>query len=411
MKANLLFIVLVFCGFMLFSQENFGVTSSIHPVSKTGYYKLLLSPEFRAYSQVNFRDVRLFNKQGIAQAYVLKKQEWSAKSSKFTAYQILQKNNVKNKYTELILLNDSPKAVSNISLQIANADVNKTYAISGSNDRSQWFAISDKTVASSLYDNEQTSVYKTFNFPPVQYRYFKIILNDSLSLPINILKAGYFQELPPQLSTQALPCKQEIIQNKQSTLIKVDFERSNEINQIKFDFENQGYFYRAVTIYSQNKVKRKKRTVMEKQELASFYIGSELNNSFSLSGIHQNEIYIEISNGDNPPLSIKKIHLEQFPVYLLAYLDSSEQYTLKTQSPSATKPQYDLNNWNPENWIQLPDAQYSELVVKNKKESSPKNGILQSKWIIWLSVGIGALVLFYVTYSLLKDIQKNASKP
>src|SRR4029078_11611021 len=83
--------------------------------------------------------------------------------------------------------------INNISLQIGNAEVQKTMSLSGSNDREQWFVVKESALLSSINNTNDVSEIRLINFPMSKYAYYKIEISDKHSPPLNILNAGTYR--------------------------------------------------------------------------------------------------------------------------------------------------------------------------------------------------------------------------
>ena len=153
MKPNLMkpmklnnFLILLFLTNLSFGQ--FQTTGKIKEVKGNGFHEIVLSPEIRSYSKQDLSDIRIFNAKGNEIPYFIKSNS-EALLNTFEEYSIVSKTVFPKKSTSIVVAVPSIKNNNQLSLFIANADVEKNYSISGSNDQKEWFGISNSQV---LYD-------------------------------------------------------------------------------------------------------------------------------------------------------------------------------------------------------------------------------------------------------------------
>ena len=235
------FIQLAFLIFpsILFSQE-FSLEGKISGVQKNGLHSVLLTPEIRSISKEDLSDIRFFDSKNKETPYFLTN-DFKTTSTAFEEFKIISKNNVPNKISSVIFENNSNKNITEITLAIANSDVEKSYNISGSNDLSEWFGLVNNRLLYDLTDSDNTFIYKNISVPNNKYRYLKVDFNDKKTLPIAVLKVGKFSS---QISPSAL---QEITKEdfkiqefpkEKKTRITFKFENAPIIDQISFTIKN-----------------------------------------------------------------------------------------------------------------------------------------------------------------------------
>ena len=104
-------------------------------------------------------------------------------------FEIISKNAIGNKLTDVVILNKDAEKLNQIWLKIANTEVAKRFNISGSNDGNEWFGLVDNQFVDELSDPKSTFVVREFTFPFNQYKYLKFTFLDKNSLPVNVMEA------------------------------------------------------------------------------------------------------------------------------------------------------------------------------------------------------------------------------
>jgi len=406
MKLNSFFI-LFFLTNLSFAQ--FQTTGKIKEVSKNGFHEIVLSPEIRSYSKQDLSDIRIFNAKGNEVPYFIQRNSEALLSS-FEAYTIVSKTVLPKKSTSIVIEIPSIKNNNNISLLIANADVEKNYSISGSNNLEEWFGISNSQTLYDLNSITESSVVKTISYPLSTYKYLRIDFDDKKTLPINILKAGNFNtQLQKNILQDVIPVKSETreLTSQKETQIHVVFDVPQIINQISFEISRPTYYKRQAIIYKKISSKTKRKTQIIDEEIVSFELNSNTKNTFEIPEIFEKEFFIKIENQDNLPLSISAVTYSQKPISIIADLNANEKYTIKTGNKKFAEPVYDLSDFKNNIKGSLPKTEIFNIKqsVTSKNQTENKS-FWQQGWFMWACILLGGLTILYFTASLIKDLKE-----
>lgn len=401
------FLLLLFFANLSFAQ--FQTTGKIKKVSQNGFNEIVLSPEIRSYSNQNLSDVRLFDSKGNEIPYFIQTAK-NISSNSFEEFTIVSKTVFLKKSTSIIIAIPSNKSHNQLSLFIANSDVEKKYSISGSDDQKEWFGISNAQTLYDLSSTSETSVFKTISYPLNNYHYLKIDFDDQKTLPINVLKAGiYSNKIQKSTLQEVTPNKTSVTENrsKKETLIHVQFDVPQVINQISFEISKPTYYNRKATLYKKVKQETKRKTVEIEEEIATFELNSNVKNTFTIAEIFEKELFIKIENHDNQPLTLSKIKYSQVPISIIADLSSAENYILKTGNTTLSEPEYDLSDFKNSIVANLPQTSVYDIQQKAtiKKDADSKS-FWQQSWFMWLCILFGGITILFFTASLIKDLKR-----
>jgi len=401
-----LLLLLSFSGF----AQQFTVASKISKVEKNGLHTIPLTPDFRCFADVNLAGLRIQDGSGKEVPYILSTPEKSRIQSGFEKYPMLLRRIVADSVTQVLVEHLSAEKWQDITLAIANTDAVKTYSISGSNDNSEWFGLVNNQVLSGLYSHADTEVYKTLPMPINTYKYIKIEFNDKTSLPLNITAAGKITGKPIATSLQEVKdahvkITQMILEKK--TRVIITFNHPAIIDEIVFKITGPDLYKRSAALFvSRTHTLRKKTSTYLEQEFA-FDLTSSGKNSISDLNLIENKVVIDIDNKDNEPLDIASVKLYHTPVNVIANLKSGEKYTILAGNVQLPEPDYDLKSFRNQIPAVLPQATLSKPQPVNAK---PKGlNADKSPWIMWACIAVGALILFYFCYNLVRDM-KNSEK-
>ena len=406
MKINNFFILL-FLTNLSFGQ--FQVTGKIQDVTKNGFHQIVLSPEIRSYSKQDLSDIRIFNSKGNEVPYFIQNNS-EALLHTFEEYTIVSKSVVAKKSTSIIIAIPSNQNNNQLSLFIANADGEKNYSISGSNDLKEWFGISNSKVLYDLNSTTEASVIKTISYPLSTYQYLKIDFDDRKTLPLNILKVGNFNsQIQKNTWLEIKPKKTSTTEDRseKETLIHVTFDRPQIINQIVFEISKPTYYSRKAIIYKKVKQQKNRKSVIYDEEIITFELNSNTKNSFTIPEIFEEEFFIKIENKDNQPLAISTIKYNQKPISIITDLSANEKYTIKAGDRNLTEPQYDLSDFknNIQNNLHQ-TAIYDVKPIAEIKTKSKEKSIWQKPWFMWTCILLGAVTILYFSVSLINDLKR-----
>jgi len=405
MYRQLLNIFLLLLAATLYSQNYKG---NISEINENGFHKISLSPEVRSASVSNTNYFRILDSKKNEVPYVLLNDESILKSS-YSPFTFETKNNTKDSLTSIIIDNKSKLKLDHLTFKIANTKVKKTYNISGSNDKKEWFGLTTNQSFYGLNEAERTTVEQTFSFPLNDYAFIKFEFSNKKSLPLQILNIGSYEN---QFSTVAqveitdFKIKNSTNKENKTTQLTITFAIPQHIESMAFDIENEVFLREAKILLNKTRT-IKKRIENFQYNVFNFELHSGTHNTFDVPYLFEKEIIIEIENNDNPPLIIKHLKFFQKPLYVICDLKSNEVYETIIDT-TLQKPIYDLVNFKTTFNTDLPQAvitNFSKTDNQNKSVSSDKS-FWQTNAFMWLCILLAILVISYFALGLLKDLKK-----
>ncbi|MBX9850630.1 MAG: hypothetical protein K2X86_02620 [Cytophagaceae bacterium] len=405
MRKIIFLSILLFGGIFDAVCQKFDWECKLKPVEKSGFYNVLLSPEISTHLNEDFRDIRLYDEQRTEVPYLLRKNISYSYKQLFREYTILSNSQRKKCCTQLVLQNQQKNKINNISLFIRNADVQKTARLSGSDDGTTWYVIKDKYYLESIYNDLETYEVKLLNFPLSNYEFYKLEISDSLSPPLNIIKAGYYDTYFEDTKYLSLPepaIAQKDSSNKH-TYIKVNFPALQYVERLKINLEGPVYYLRNAEVA----LSRKDKEALVFNPIKSLELKSNSENVITLGNIPLKEFYLIIVNKDNPPLKIKSISAFQLQHFLTAHLEKDKKYYLAFGNKKISSPDYDIKYFQDSIPLSLETAQTGEVINKEEK-AAPKtdNTFFKSSMWIWAAIIIVILFLGYMSVKMIKEVNK-----
>jgi len=398
-KNNTLIIVLFFISLSLFSQENEQYKAVIKNDNIKGYKFVELTPNIKSIANFDLSDLRILDDQKKQIPYFLQEESFSVVDSFIP---LKNKISFKKDFTKIIINNSDGKLFNHFTFKISNADVNKSCKIEGSNNNKKWFVVSEKIHLSLNNNSDKAFNYYNIEFPNIDYKYIKLVINDSLSAPIHIKEIGYFNRkiIRKETTFNTLKYTYNISQKEKHTIIHVKAGKAFEINKIDFSIIAPELYKRDITFFTL-KTRNKKEV---RQIFKRFTLSSENKNTFRSLNIKHKDFWMEINNKDNQPISIDKISFYQKITYLIADLKANKSYTIVAGDKNLKKPVYDLVNFKDKIKSNL-----STIKIKNeqfyfkKKLATKEKSFYEQAWFMWVSIGLVALIILGFTMSLMKQ--------
>ena len=405
MYRQLLNIFLLLLTATLYFQNYRG---NIAEINENGFHKILLSPEVRSASLSNTNYLRILDSKKNEVPYVLLNDESILKSSYLPfPFQVLNKS--KDSTTSVIIDNKNEQKLDHFVYKLANTKVKKTYTISGSNDKKEWFGLATDQLFYGLNEAEKTTVEQTFSFPLNDYKFLKFEFSNKGSLPLQILEIGLYKNFNTtvtQVEITDFKLKNTINKENKTTQLTITFNIPQHIESMAFDIDNEVYLREAKILVNKTR-SIKKRTENYKFNVFNFELHSGTHNTFEIPYLFEKEISIEIENNDNPPLIIKHLKFFQKPLYVICDLKSTESYQAIIDT-TLQRPVYDLVNFKTTFNTDLPQAfitNFSKTDTQNKSTSSEKL-FWQTNAFMWLCILLAIIVISYFALGLLKDLKK-----
>ena len=373
--------------------------------NSTGFYKIELEPAIVSKLNSNFSDIRIKDNNEIEIPYYLEKEPFSITKRVFKEYKIIEKIKWNNGATVLVVKNENKDTINNIQLQIKNFDVRKRIELSGSDDYNNWYTIKDNYQFRSANGQQTTSEIKSLNFPYTDYQYYRIIIYDWYTLPINVLKIGYFDTYEEQGKFKELKNKMVTrfdSSTTKQTYIKINFKETPYFDKLIIKATKPLFYYRKAKICSQ-RIDKKGRAHYDVLD----YIILNSNSDFTsyYSDLKNKELYLVIENEDNPPLEKITVKAYQLNRYLITHLEAEKEYKLVLENESIkTKPNYDINHFKGRVESNIPVLGTKTLTKINSKL---KKNIKPSTIWMWAAIGIVALLLGYMSYKMISEMEKN----
>lgn len=401
-KYKIVFIAILFCccAKVLTAQE-FQVKAALERASIPGFYKIPVRPDLTAHVKTDFSDLRITNHSNQQVPFIIRPSLPVISGGSFIKFPIL-KTITDSTVTTIEVACPIVKGNDHISLIIANNAVERYISISGSNDRKQWFIIDEHILLSSSAQDERGSFVQSVYFPFSKYRYYKLVINNAHTDPLNIIKTGIYTSITDagiQLFTVNPPLSFEQKDSSNGiTYVRVNQKEAYHVDRIILNFVGAKYYKRIAQLYQMPDKGNKLHVI-------SFEIASNYLPMISFSTLKAKNLLIEIENKDNPPLKVQAVRTEQSSKDLVAYLEKGESYMIMAGNERIEAPQYDLLQFRDSIPTQLESLSYKDIELL---EATVHKKFLpdMNNWL-WPAILIVISALGFLTYKLLADMKRS----
>jgi len=404
-KINLLFKVFIGCCLMLFSQQGMAQShykneAEVKGVTTSGAYQITLSPHIIARCKDDLSDIRIVDQAGKPVPYILQKDLPINSRHTFIEFPISNGAAAKGQ-TSIIIRNENFTAIKTLCLQIRNNDVERSINIMGSDDNTEWYAISENIIL--IGSTNSNSYYEQcIPIPLSNYRFFQITVNGKNKTPLNILRAGIYTD--DQVSGKYQQLTPPVISQKDSSgisHIKLKFDDNYVVNKLHLVVEGSKFYKRDVRCYAVD-------------EHGSHFIASAQLNSNNPTDImlatRAKQIDIEIFNQDNPALKVISADAYQLSQSLLSYLEANKKYHIAFGDTNAMAPNYDLGFFTDSLGKNLKAASLGLITLKTDHTvAQPAKPAFNFTYLMWGAITVILLILAFFTYKMTSEVKARNS--
>ncbi|MCU7552154.1 hypothetical protein OCK74_23750 [Chitinophagaceae bacterium LB-8] len=382
-KHNKTVIIFLLCciGKLLFAQD-FKVKATLNTVASTGFYKIPVHPELTAHTKTDLSDLRIIDQSYKQVPFIIRHSLPLNPGGVFMNFQIL-KTTIDSLSTTIEIVCPLESGTDRISLHIGNNAVERIIFISGSNDRKQWYIIEE-------------------GVPFSRYSYYKLVIRNGHSDPLNIIKAGVYtnnKDTGTQQFTTNPPVS--FVQRDSSngcSYITVTQKDFYHLDRVALNIHGPKYYKRAAHLYNLDEKGNK-------IHLTSFEILNSHSPVVSFGTVKAKQLLIEVENKDDPPLVIERVSTEQSSKYLVAYLEKRKNYFIVAGNEDLKAPEYDLQKFSDSIPNLLASISYHDLRL-NGEVSRSQNKMYWSQWL-WPVIILFLFALGFLTYKLMADMKRS----
>jgi len=384
------------------AQKAFKYAAKVGPVDTSGFYSITLQPDLVAKSKADLSDLRLIDDSGHFVPYVLADGQpaWLDNSVPYISFPVVHIKSSMDTGTTFVVKNTSPTPVDNLDIELKNTAVERTLNLYGSDDLVSWFVIKENIPVQQVLSVNGSHYNQELSFPPSNYRYLKLLVNDKHKGAIKFLAAGTHQQRPLPVKYAEITGAQFVKKDSgKTTYITISPGGNYWMNKITLNVKAPKFYSRNVSLYD---ISGHGRELLATDALRSG------DGSVLTVDVKTGKLLLEIENEDNPPLSVAEVNLFQTERSMLAYLDAGKGYQLLTGDTAAASPSYDLKFFTDSAKNRALKITH-DAVVKNSRYVAPISATKttnERSLIIWAAIVVALLLLTLLTWKMAGEVKK-----
>jgi len=401
-KMNrLILFILLLCGEILpaSAQKNFKYKAALQKIDSTGFYRIGLQPALMAKAKADLSDIRIADANSNFVPYIQAGSLPQKNQKSFVVFPEITNTPKTDTSTVFIIENKTGLVLDRLWIRLQNTAVKRKVNLLGSDDLNQWFAIQEDIPLQEAVQNSEGTYLQSLSFPASNYHYLKIQVNDKNKNPVKFLQAGIYTEYASTAQSYIAIAPVNVIRadSNKTTFIDVKLNDNYQVNKLHLNISAPRYYKRGVAVYQ---FVKNGKDLLSEAELSSD------KNPDLLIAAKTSHLLIEISNGDNPPLSIGEIKAYQSDEYLISYLEAKQSYQFLIGDSSAQAPEYDLKFFADSISGNTPVIKYEPIVKNTGYAVVAKPAGKDYTVLIWVAIIVSLGLLLFLTLKMIKEVKK-----
>ena len=405
----LILLILILAGLSAqTSMENFKYGAPISSI-KNEWHSLDLTPEILGNTKYNLSDIRIFGISSIGDSiqapYFINIKSQDVNQVNFNLPIINNYKNDKGNY--FIIENILNETINTLNCNLPAVNFNYNVQLDGSNDKSEWFTIteSERLVA---YQKEGVRFdQKTINFQNSKFKYFRILFKDEKQVTLKNVRSKKWESddvlksYPIKLTSQT-----EDKQLKKS-IIECELPNHLPIANLSFELDENLDYFRPILIETyQDSFKNDTGWKYKYYPIHRGIISSKYNGNFNLKNVYGKHLRITIYNDDNIPLKVKSINAGGYLHQLIVRIPDNElKYFMVYGNEKISAPKYDILSFKNSVPSPLQAISLGESFLINKNGIKTGEKDLSKTWL-WIAMGLVIAILGFFSLKMIQNSPK-----
>jgi hypothetical protein len=393
--------------------KGFACRGRLDTVRQAGFYNIELLPPVHACCKTDFSDVRIVNDSGRWVPHLLRLPATEYHVATALWDMPFVSKTVTASSVICVVKNGEP-LVDNIQLVLKNTSAQRSCNISGSFNGNDWFIINDSILLQETAVTRGDETTCTLRFPPSAYPYFKLVVDNQKTDPVNIVRLGSVGPVTAAAPAAALKrleenpdCSVTQLDSGRISYIRVTQKDAYQLEWLALKLSGVKYFSRTMDIYIPSG--NDHSFAKPGRFLQSVTVSNNSTLEYSLSQMVKVPVfYLLINNNDNLPLRVTSVSTAIRYRVLTAYLEKGNGYRLLAGNDSIGAPIYDVAALQDELPKDLPVLNLSGMwpnrnPLAEEPMLSPKSA---PRYWLWGSLAIVLALLLYLTARMLREVNK-----
>lgn len=297
------------------------------------------------------------------------------------------------------LVADSTQILSNLEFSFNWRSQLGRITLEGSNNRKEWFTISDSLLLGDKRNNFQKISSKIIYKLDSIYKFYRLSTDDSKSELKNVIYENIYSANPNYQKINLKSLKHRTDKEKKRTIYKFSLSKRLPIHYITIDIKSKREYKRTANLFGLiDSTKTSKGIKYNYKLIETFVLNSADSTNYAFSyPEHYQDYKLEIENGSAPPLKIGRLTVYRQEYILKARFDKVGDGFIQIANKGIF-PLYDIDKLKP----RIPREMNEMKVGKKIEVGITKEEIIPAKTNqIWLMV-IMMSVVFVVAFLSIK---------
>jgi hypothetical protein len=377
-------------------------TAALPAVPRAGLYAIDLGSELLGASRADLGDIRLIDSTGAQVPYVLRSGAPATVAGAFVPYKLLR-NEVVAKSTVIELERPTEELLDELDIWIRPTDAQKRLRITGSDDREAWYMVKDEHVVAQGARGDPPHQVLAVRIPRSDYRYLRLVLNDSLTAPMQVLGVGRFDDAAEQQPCFHAPVQLAFDRTDSTggTHLRVRHPLRLVVDRLEFTVGDSNSYLRPLHVrmkeHGTMRKGRREVPVTWSNPVPLPALSSVNGGVVDVPALRLDSFDLVIVNGDDRPLGSITVAARSQCRFLLAELIPGMPYRLTTGDEGLNAPVYDMAHFADELPAPMDTLLHALVEALPTEVSTPIGNGLSKAWIwaaiVVLIAGMGLLAV------------------
>lgn len=398
---------------MVYGQmQSYAYKRTIDSVTHKGWYALPLDADILARTEIDLRDIRIFelsNSDTVETPFLIEPLTAKSETVEIPFTPVNKSYDANTFY--VTLSQDGKKTVNTIRLDFAEENFDWTVKLEGSFDQKQWQIVKENVRITRINNAYVNYSYTDLHFEPANFDFFRVSVNAGpQSKRLRFLSAvvSDIKDEPGRYGEIAV--KEQSVKEKKKekrTDVNILLDGRQRITRVFFDVVHEKDFYRTFRLYYLiDEITTPKGEHENWGLLTSGVLSSLEKPEYSFEPVKTKKLKLEVMNQNDRPLTFKTAAVSTALSQLVAELSPDNDYALVYGKSTDAAPQYDLVHFKERIPAEKRSAKLSrEMSIYQPTERKAEPWFLNTWWI-WGAMIVVMLLLGYVSWKMIKGAGK-----
>lgn len=293
------------------------------------------------------------------------------------------------------LVADSTQILSNLEFSFNWRSQLGRITLEGSNNRKEWFTISDSLLLGDKRNNFQKISSKIIYKLDSIYKFYRLSTDDSKSELKNVIYENIYSANPTYKKINLKSLKHRTDKEKKKTIYKFSLSKRLPIHYITIDIYSKSEYKRTANLFGLvDSTKTSKGIKYNYKLIETFVLNSADSTNYAFSyPEHYQDYKLEIENGNEKPLKIGRLTVYRQEYLLKARFDKKGESFIQIAN-TGIFPLYDIDKLKPRIPREMNEMKVGKKIEVDitKEEVVPAN--TNQIWLMVIMMSVVFIVAF-----------------